>query len=177
MIAPFAKLIAETSTMPVHDWTRVDAGIFHAFHHGWIEDISRALNRGILPSDYYALPEQHAAGFGPDVLTLQTRDEADELADAAETGSEGGVLLAASKLQPIAETDLAFYRRKQNAIAVRHISGDRLVAMIEVVSPGNKASHNPLRAFVEKVAESSGQFGSAFSTCSKVAREPNTKAK
>jgi hypothetical protein len=48
---------------------------------------------------------------------------------------------------------LAFYRRKQNAIAVRHISGDRLVAMIEVVSPGNKASHNPLRAFVEKVAE------------------------
>jgi hypothetical protein len=55
--------------MPVHDWTRVDAGIFHVFHHRWISAISDALNQGILPPDYYALPEQHAAGFGPDVLT------------------------------------------------------------------------------------------------------------
>jgi hypothetical protein len=50
--------------MPVHDWTHVDAGILHAFHHSWIEEIARALNRGLLPPDYYALPEQHAAGFG-----------------------------------------------------------------------------------------------------------------
>jgi hypothetical protein len=21
--------------MPVHDWTRVDAGLFHAFHQSW----------------------------------------------------------------------------------------------------------------------------------------------
>jgi hypothetical protein len=26
--------------MPVHDWPRVEAGIFHAFHHGWIEEIT-----------------------------------------------------------------------------------------------------------------------------------------
>lgn len=44
--------------MPIHDWTRVDAGIFHALHHHWITELARALNRGILPSDYYALPEQ-----------------------------------------------------------------------------------------------------------------------
>ena len=56
--------------MAVHDWTRVDAGIFHAFHHDWITEISRALNRGLLPADYYALPEQIAGEFGPDVLTL-----------------------------------------------------------------------------------------------------------
>ena len=42
--------------MPIHDWTRVDAGIFHAFHHDWITEIARALNRGLLPADYYALP-------------------------------------------------------------------------------------------------------------------------
>ena len=29
--------------MPIHDWTRVDAGLFHAFHHGWIEELARAL--------------------------------------------------------------------------------------------------------------------------------------
>jgi hypothetical protein len=44
--------------MPAQDWTKVDAGIFHAFHHEWITEIGRALNRGILPPDYYALPEQ-----------------------------------------------------------------------------------------------------------------------
>jgi hypothetical protein len=48
--------------MPVHDWTRVEAGIFHAFHQNWIVALSAALNEGILPDDYYALPEQHAAG-------------------------------------------------------------------------------------------------------------------
>src|SRR5436853_751119 len=57
--------------MPVHDWTRVDAGIFHAFHHDWITEIARALNRGLLPAEYYALPEQIAGGLGPDVLTLR----------------------------------------------------------------------------------------------------------
>ena len=59
--------------MPMHDWTCVDAGIYHAFHHEWISEISRALNRGLLPKDMYALPELQAAGFGPDVVTLQDR--------------------------------------------------------------------------------------------------------
>jgi hypothetical protein len=140
--------------MPVHDWTRVDAGIFHAFHHSWIEEIARALNRGRLPPDYYALPEQHAAGFGPDVLTLQEdrNGNAEEAASSGPSGA-GGVLLAVPRLQPTAETDMAFYRRKQSTIAVRHVSGDRIVAMIEVVSPGNKAARNALRAFVQKAAD------------------------
>lgn len=55
--------------MPMHDWTRVEAGIYHDFHHEWISAIKRALNER-LPGSYYALAEQQAAGFGPDVLTL-----------------------------------------------------------------------------------------------------------
>lgn len=43
--------------MAIHDWPRVDAGIFHAFHQNWITEISRTLNNGVLPADYYALPE------------------------------------------------------------------------------------------------------------------------
>jgi hypothetical protein len=141
--------------MPIHDWTRVDAGIFHHFHHSWITEIARALNHGILPSDYYALAEQHAAGFGPDVLTLQgdRNGEAEDAGEAAFGSGAGGVLLAPPKLQPVAETEMAFYRRKQSTVVVRHVSGDRIVAMVEVVSPGNKASRNPLRAFVEKAAQ------------------------
>jgi hypothetical protein len=57
--------------MPVHDWTRVDAGTFHAFHTAWITHLSETLNGGVLPSGYYAMPEQHAGRWIPDVLTLQ----------------------------------------------------------------------------------------------------------
>jgi hypothetical protein len=143
--------------MPIHDWTRVKAGIFHAFHHGWIEEIARALNRGVLPANYYALPEQFAAGFGPDVLALEATSDGNatvggETRDLPTSG-EAAVQLAPPKLQPIAETDMEFYRRKQKALVVRHASGDRIVAMIEIISPGNKAARNPLRAFVEKAAE------------------------
>lgn len=143
--------------MPIHDWSRVGAGIFHAFHHSWIEEIARTLNRGLLPGDYYALPEQHAAGFGPDVLTLQglggENVATDEEGREGPTAERAGVRLAAPKLRPIAETDMAFYRRKQKAIVVRHVSGDRIVAMVEIVSPGNKAARNPLRAFVQKAGQ------------------------
>jgi hypothetical protein len=136
--------------MPVHDWTRVEAGIFHAFHHGWITAISNALNEGILPTDYYALPEQVAVGFGPDVLTLQ---------GSPTEGAEGpapkaaGPLVAAPRLAVTAETDMQFYRRKQKSVVVRHVSGDRVVAVLEIVSPGNKATTHALRRFVAKAAE------------------------
>jgi len=46
--------------MPLHDWTRVDGGIFHAFHVTWIPEIQKVLNSGLLPEGYYALAEQHA---------------------------------------------------------------------------------------------------------------------
>src|SRR5581483_8630143 len=60
ILAKGGKLKWRSWSMPIHDWTRVDAGIFHAFHHEWITEIGRALNRGLLPPDYYALPEQQA---------------------------------------------------------------------------------------------------------------------
>lgn len=137
--------------MPMHDWTKVENGIFHAFHHEWITEIGRALNRGLLPPDMYALPEQVAAGFGPDVVTLQEQSGSDH-------ASPSGVATAPRiQRRPVSkittQTAGAFYRRKKSAIAVRHVSGDRVVAMIEIVSPGNKASTNAMRAFVLKACE------------------------
>src|SRR5438874_10283076 len=131
--------------MPMHDWTRVEAGIYHAFHHEWISEIGRALNRGLLPEDFYALPEQQAAGFGPDVLMLQER------------GASGGGAATATRPRPKttfrAETPTAFYRRKKSTIVVRHVSGDRIVAMVEIVSPGNKSSTKAFRDFVDKAGQ------------------------
>src|SRR5947209_6912370 len=68
--APWCLGFAGGLVMPVHDWTRVGAGIFHDFHHDWITTLKRALNAGLLPPGYYALAEQIAGGLGPDVLTL-----------------------------------------------------------------------------------------------------------
>ena len=56
--------------MPIHDWTRVDAGLFHAFHQQWISALCQALNTGGLPPGYFALPEQRIRGPIPDVLAL-----------------------------------------------------------------------------------------------------------
>jgi len=139
--------------MPVHEWTRVDAGIFHAMHQGWITALSDALNAGLLPDNYYALPEQFAGGVGPDVLTLQAPSEEDDgpVGRKAGNGSRTGLLIEKPMLAVTAETDLEFYRRKQDSVVVRHVSGDRVVAMIEIVSPGNKANRKKLNAFVEKV--------------------------
>lgn len=142
--------------MPIHDWSRVEAGIFHDFHHSWIEEIKRSLNAGRLPDDYYALAEQHAAGFGPDVVTLQETNASNGGTGSARPAPERGgpgLLLAPPPARLVGETDLEFYRRKQSTVTVRHVSGDRIVAMVEVVSPGNKASRHALRSFVEKVAE------------------------
>lgn len=46
--------------MPVHDWTRVEDGIFHDFHCAWTIELRNAMNEGLLPDGFYALAEQHA---------------------------------------------------------------------------------------------------------------------
>ena len=63
--------------MPIHDWTRVDAGLFHAFHQSWIIHLCDALNAGGLQPEYFALPEQSIRGPIPDVLTLRLSGEGD----------------------------------------------------------------------------------------------------
>src|SRR2546426_5863437 len=143
--------------MPIHDWTRVEAGVFHDFHHAWIEQIKGALNSGLLPDDYYAMAEQHAAGFGPDVLTLQGPAEKEETPDdspqAEPAKGSTALKIAPPKARIMAETDLEFYRRKQNTVAVRHVSGDRLVAVVEIVSPGNKSGRKAMNDFRGKAAD------------------------
>lgn len=135
--------------MPIHDWTRVDAGLFHAFHHRWISALCDALNTGGLPPDYFALPEQTIRGPIPDVLTLRLSSRREE-----PSGRSSGLAVAAipprTRLTRRAEDRI--YARKADRITVRHRHG-QIVAVVEIVSPGNKGSNNELRVFVEKTAK------------------------
>jgi len=135
--------------MPIHDWTRVEAGIFHAFHHDWITEISRALNRGLLPNEYYALPEQIVGDFGPDVLTLHTTPA------PAESWPSGGIALetAPPQVDLRIRSESGRYAAKAKAVVIRHVSHHRIIAMIEIVSPGNMSSQTALNAFVRKARE------------------------
>ncbi len=132
--------------MPIHDWSRVDAGIFHHFHQAWTIEITYALNGGGLPPGYFALAEQIVSGPIPDVVTLQRRP------DSARPPIEaGGIALAdappRARFTTTAEVDP--YVAKANHIAIKHRLG-RVAAVIEIVSPGNKGSQHALRSFVEK---------------------------
>jgi hypothetical protein len=141
--------------MPIHDWSRVRAGIFHDFHQEWIREIKRALNDRVLPPGYYALSEQHAAGFGADVLTLQMSDASRAENDTPHSTGDngGGLLVAPPPIALTAETEMEFYRRKQNTVVIRTAEDDQVVAVVEVVSPGNKSSHHAIDAFANKAAE------------------------
>ena len=59
--------------MPIHDWTKVDAGIFHDFHQTWSIYIKNALNGGLLPRGLNAFVEQRTPRKEPDVLTVDER--------------------------------------------------------------------------------------------------------
>ncbi len=145
--------------MPIHDWTRVPAGIFHDFHHEWISTTKRALNSGLLPPDYYALAEQTAGGLGPDVLTLEgipPGTARDVGAGPAPSGTaRGGIAMAANppRVRYTATAEPERYARKRKRVVIRHSSDDRVVAVVEIISPGNKASRSALRTFVGKAVE------------------------
>jgi len=96
--------------MPIHDWSRLDAGDFHHFQLGWIVALADALNGGLLPTEYMALIEQVTGRPDPNVVE---------------------------------------YARRKNRVAIRHGRG-KVVAIIEIMSPGNKDSRNALHTFVEQ---------------------------
>ena len=108
--------------MPIHDWSRVPAGLFHHFHQQWTCRLCDALNAELLPKGYSALIEQSAAWIYLDPPKTRFVSQA---------------------------SDEEVYAAKANRIAIHHPLGE-VVSLIEIVSPGNKNSRHGLRAFAEK---------------------------
>jgi hypothetical protein len=135
--------------MPIHDWIRVSDGILHDFHCGWIVELRNVLNRRILPPGYFATAEQKSADVIPDVLTFERTPKA----PPAKPGS-GREMVAVADAPPQATHRVAAshfpYHLRQRSLVIRFAGEGEVVAIIEIVSPGNKASRHAFDALVHK---------------------------
>ena len=133
--------------MPLHDWTRVPAGLFHHFHQDWSIEVARALNRGRLPKGLSALVEQRSGAWEPDVLAIESRGK-------SKVGLSSGGLATVERpsTKIVRRTTKEIYAGRSNRILVKHHLG-RIVAVIEFVSPGNKDSKAAIRDFLDKTIQ------------------------
>ena len=127
--------------MPIHDWTRVDAGIYHGFHVRWVAHLTEALTATLSPS-YYADIEHYADELiaaplilGADIQSMAPATDVLNLPHAT-------IHRTARKSKPTAQ--------KQWRVVVRHVSGHRVVAHIEIVSPRNKDRRVSAEEFIAK---------------------------
>ena len=136
--------------MRIHDWRRVSAGIFHDFHTTWLSHIKEALNAGVLPEGFYALAEQQTGDFSPDVVALHLgfQDLSGSPTYEPSTGfdedKDGGMVALAEapprvQLAVEAGEETEYYFAKRRSVVIRHSSDDRVVAIIEIVSPRQQA--------------------------------------
>jgi hypothetical protein len=137
--------------MPMHDWTRVKAGTYHNFHLRWIASNMDRLNAGLLPAGYFAMAEQFIGGPNTDVIALQTESKL-----VPPDRPHGGVATARIRpktrfVMPI-PTEAERYAQKANRIAIHHDLGE-VVAVIEIISPGNKDRKHSVGVIVEKAIE------------------------
>src|SRR5262245_31715095 len=112
--------------MPMHDWTRVSAGIYHDFHGRWLGEITNRLNEGLLPGDHYALTEQIMESMTGDLLTLREEPPPPDL-------DEGGGLalaLAPPRVRFTQEIEEDRYAAKARRLVIRHSSDGRMVALV-----------------------------------------------
>jgi Protein of unknown function (DUF4058) len=138
--------------MPMHDWTLVTAGTYHDFHGRWLGEMTNRLNGGLLPDDHYAQTEQVMTGMTADILTLRTGESLLETEQVEEGVGGLAIALAPPRVRFTESLETDLYVAKARHIAIRHSSDDRMVALVELVSPGNKAGEAAFRTFVDKAS-------------------------
>lgn len=131
--------------MPMHDWTRVPPNEYHTFHVLWLAQLTQALNTGVLPAGYGALADYTAPPYVPDVVTLSTGPA------GRRAGGPGMAVVA----QPVASltADETVKKRPPSGrrrVTIQQFPGRQVVAVIEVVSPSNKAKKAEFNDLVGK---------------------------
>jgi hypothetical protein len=139
--------------MPIHDWTRVFDGAFHDFHLVWIAELRNSLNEGLLPPDYYAMVEQVAPPFVPDVLTLKLGNGRDDGWPVEPIAGATAVALAPPRVRLSDSIEPETYTKRQRSVVIHHSSDDRIIAIVEILSAGNKSSNKEFRSFVAEAVD------------------------
>ena len=134
--------------MPIHDWSRVPSGLFHDFHQSWSIRIKDALNSGRLPK---GLRPSLNSGLGRR-NPMSWRSRFDPNGTWAKHLDGGVATLPPPVTRIVRRTTNEIYASRANRIVVKHHLG-RIIAVIEIVSPGNKDSRAALRDFVEKTVD------------------------
>jgi hypothetical protein len=137
----------------VHDWTRVEAGIFHAFHTSWVARIQDALNEGLLPKGYYALAEQHVGRQIADALTLHAQPMPAAPPQPLPPATGGTAVAEAPPRARRRHTVEPAALARRRSLAIRHVSGHRLIALLEIVSPANKDRARHVADFSAKAVD------------------------
>jgi len=137
--------------MPLHDWTRVDANDYHDFHGAWIYAIRTALNAGLLPEGYFALAEHTTPPIIPDVVTLSIPDETPPLgrtvnANGATEPESASTIVATAPGKKLKA-------RGRRRVAIHHARSRQIVAVIELVSPTNKATRSEFVDLIGKTLQ------------------------
>jgi hypothetical protein len=133
--------------MPMHDWAKVEPGIYHMFHGAWLYAIARVLNNGLLPAPYYALTEQRVATIEADILTLRPVET--NHSPPSPPGRRTGAAEPAVGLLERAKKAAQLPARRITIRDDRH----QVLAVIELVSPGNIKDRENYAAFVGKATE------------------------
>lgn len=129
------------------------SGLFHHFHQDWSIELARTLNRGVLPSNLSAFVEQRAGVKEHEVLAIEdygTLDDREACLLEASAGRVATMEAPATRIVQRSTDEICADR--SNRIVIRHHLG-RMVAVIEIVSPGNKDKRGAVRKFVKKTVE------------------------
>ena len=130
--------------VPLHDWTRVSAGKWHDMHLAWTGALRNELNAGVLPDPFFALAEP---------VTGRRARPPDVAVHASDVEILAGCVPASEAPVRFALFEMAGGPWVRRRVTVRHPDGDRVVAVVEFASPGNRDAGPKVTHFARTVAD------------------------
>ena len=121
-----------TTAATVGDWARVDTGTFHGFHQAFVGQICLALNTGLLPAGFYGqIQRSRGAASAPEVVA--------------------DILISQPEPSVSADSESERYAARASRLAIKREIDHRVVAVLEVASPGNKDRTATTGRFLDKI--------------------------
>jgi hypothetical protein len=125
--------------MPIHDWKSVRSGLYHPFHNAWLVHLMDHLNGGVMPRGFYALTDTRVDIFAPDLVAVRR----------GRAGASGGLATLPTADRRTVVTVSRLPRQRHLKV---YDQNDKVVAVVEIVSPANKDRRASVADFANKTA-------------------------